>query len=80
MLRRFFLLPGDDSAEAKVSLKYSQSRKVLVAEVLVPHYDVEAGFKITVTDSDSDVSRMFGTSIDVTNRKVPVMNLLGQTR
>lgn len=51
-----------------------------MAEAFIPHYDVEAGVKITVTDSDSNVNRMFGTSIDVTNRNIPVMNLLGQTR
>lgn len=79
-LRPFFHLPGDDSTEAKVAVKYSQSRKVLVAEALIPRYNVDAGIKITVADSDSNVNRMFGTSIDVTNRNIPVINLLGQTR
>lgn len=79
MLRYLFLLPGDDTTEAKVSLKYSQNRMFLVAEALIPHYDVEAGVKITVTDSDSNANRMSRTSIDVTYRDIPVMNLLGQT-
>lgn len=75
-----FLLPGDDSTEAKISLKYSHSKKSLVAEVLVPRYNVEAGVKITVTDYDSGGNKTYGATVDVTNRKVPLVTLLGQTR
>lgn len=48
--------------------------------MLVPHYNVEAGVKITVTDYDSNVNKMYGGTVDVTNRNVPLMTLLGQTR
>ena len=48
--------------------------------MLIPQYNVEAGVMITVTDSHSNKDRMSGTSVDVTNRNIPVMNLLGQTR
>lgn len=76
-----FLLTGDDSTEAKASLKYSHSRKTLMVEVLVPHYDVETSIKITGTDSDSNINKsMYGTTIDVTNRNMPLMTLVGQTR
>lgn len=51
-----------------------------MAEVLIPHYNIKSDAKITVADSDSEVNRMFGISVDVTNRNIPVMSLLGQTR
>lgn len=78
MLRSFFLLAGDDSTEAKISVKHS--RKSVVVEVLIPHYDVEAGLKITITDCDSKENKMFETTIDVTNSNVPLMTLHAHTR
>lgn len=56
------------------------SRKSFVAEVLIPHYDVEAGVKIRVMDCESKENKMFGTTIDVTNSNVPLMTLHAQTR
>lgn len=56
------------------------SRKSVVAEVLIPHYDVEAGLRITLTDCDSKENKLFGTTIDVTNSNVPLITLRAQTR
>lgn len=78
MLISFLLLAGDDSTEAKISVKHS--RKSVMAEVLIPHYDVEAGLKITVMDCDSKENKMFGTTIDVTNSNVSLMTLRALTR
>lgn len=78
MLISFFLLAGDDSTEAKISVKHS--RKSVMAEVLIPHYDVEAGLKITIMDCDSKENKTFGTTIDLTNSNVPLMTLRAQTR
>nr|XP_046268549.1 apolipoprotein B-100 isoform X3 [Scatophagus argus] len=70
---------GDDSTEATVSLKYNRNRNILTTEVVIPDYDVEAGIKLAVTDSDVKGKKMHGITIDVTNRNIPQLTLLGRT-
>lgn len=71
---------GDDSTEATASLEYNRNRKILTADVVIPDYNVEAGIKLAVTDSDVKGKKMHGITIDVTNRNVPQLTLVGRTR
>ncbi|XP_051252201.1 apolipoprotein B-100 [Dicentrarchus labrax] len=71
---------GDDSTEATASLKYNRNKNILTTEVVIPNYDVEAGIKLAVTDSDAKGSKMRGITIDVTNRNIPQLTLVGRTR
>ncbi|XP_070776697.1 apolipoprotein B-100 [Enoplosus armatus] len=71
---------GDDSTEATASLKYNRNKNILTAEVVIPDYDVEAGIKLAVTDSDAKGKKMQGITIDVTNRNIPQLTLVGRTR
>lgn len=76
----FLLLIGDDSTEATASLKYNQNKNVFTTEVVIPDFDVEAGIKLSVTDSDAKGKKMHGITIDVTNRNIPQLTLVGHTR
>ncbi|XP_045919657.1 apolipoprotein B-100 [Micropterus dolomieu] len=71
---------GDDSTEATASLKYNRNKNILTTEVVIPNYDVEAGIKLAVTDSDAEGKKMKGITIDVTNRKIPQLTIVGRTR
>ncbi|XP_071327155.1 apolipoprotein B-100 isoform X2 [Trachinotus anak] len=71
---------GDDSTETTASLKYNQNKNILTAEVVIPDYDVEAAIKLSVTDSDAKGKKMRGITIDVTNRNIPQLTLVGRTR
>ncbi|XP_044022340.1 apolipoprotein B-100 isoform X2 [Siniperca chuatsi] len=71
---------GDDSTEATASLKYNRNKNILTTEVVIPDYDVEAGIKLAVTDSDAKGKKMQGITIDVTNRNIPHLTLVGCTR
>ncbi|XP_047467540.1 apolipoprotein B-100 [Mugil cephalus] len=71
---------GDDSSEATASLTYNRNRNTLSAEVVIPDYDVEAGIKLAVTDTDVDGTKARGVTIDVTNKNIPQLTLVGRAR
>uniref|UniRef100_A0A8C2XEB4 Apolipoprotein B n=1 Tax=Cyclopterus lumpus TaxID=8103 RepID=A0A8C2XEB4_CYCLU len=71
---------GDDSSEVTASLKYNRNKNTLTTEVVIPDYNVEAGIKLAVTDSDTKGPRMRGITVDVTNKNIPQLTLVGHTR
>ncbi|XP_073338944.1 apolipoprotein B-100 isoform X2 [Pagrus major] len=71
---------GDDSSEVSASLKYNHNKNIVTSEVVIPDYDVEAGIKLAVTDSDFKGKKMRGITIDVTNKNIPQLTLVGRTR
>ncbi|XP_059209033.1 apolipoprotein B-100 isoform X2 [Centropristis striata] len=71
---------GDDSSEATASLKYNRNKNTLTSELVIPDHNVEAGIKLAVTDSDAKGKKMKGITIDVTNRNIPQLTLVGRTR
>lgn len=73
------LILGDEPTEATVSLKYNRNRNTVVADIIIPDYDIEAGIKLSITDSDAS-GKMHGIVVDVTNRNIPQLTLVGHTR
>ncbi|XP_074517715.1 apolipoprotein B-100 isoform X1 [Sebastes fasciatus] len=71
---------GSDLSEVTASMKYNRNKNTLTTEVVIPDYDVEAGIKLAVTDSDAKGKKMRGITIDVTNRNIPQFTLVGHTR
>lgn len=80
MNKCFPLLLGDDSTEASASLKYNRNKNVFTTEVVIPDFDVEAGVKLSVTDSDAKGKKMHGITLDITNKHVPQLTFTGRTR
>lgn len=66
--------------EATASLKYNRNKHTVVADVVVPDFDIDAGIKLALTDSDGKGKKMRGIVIDVTNRNIPQLTLVGRTR
>ncbi|KAM8915788.1 apolipoprotein B-100 isoform 2-T3 [Spinachia spinachia] len=71
---------GYDSSEVTASLKYNHNKNTLTTEVSIPDYDVEAGVKLTVIDSNAEGPRMRGITVDVTSNNIPQLTLIGHTR
>uniref|UniRef100_A0A672YEF9 Apolipoprotein Ba n=1 Tax=Sphaeramia orbicularis TaxID=375764 RepID=A0A672YEF9_9TELE len=71
---------GSDSTEATATLKYNPRQNTVITEIVIPDYDVEAGIKLAVTDSDFKGKAMRGITIDVTNKNIPQLSLVGRTR
>ena len=74
------MILGFDSLEATASLKYNRNKNTLTTEVAIPDYDVEAGIRLAVIESDARGKKMRGITIDVTNRNIPQLTLVGHTR
>lgn len=66
--------------EATASLKYNRNRHTVVADMVIPDFDIDAGIKLALTDSDTKGKKMRGIVIDVTNRNIPQLTLVGRTR
>lgn len=74
------LILGDEPTEATASLKYNRNRNTVVADIVIPDYDIEAGIKLSITDNDARGKKMHGIVVDVTNRNIPQLTLVGHTR
>ncbi|XP_078030967.1 apolipoprotein B-100 isoform X4 [Epinephelus lanceolatus] len=70
---------GYYSSEATASLKYNRNQNTLTTDVVIPNYNVEAGIKLAITDSDAKEKKMRGITIDVTNRNIPQLTFVGRT-
>ena len=66
--------------ETTASFKYNRNRNSISTQILIPDYDVEAGVKLAVTDGELDGKKIRGISIDVTNKNVPQLTLVGRGR
>ncbi|XP_056282270.1 apolipoprotein B-100 isoform X4 [Pseudoliparis swirei] len=71
---------GDDLSEVTASLKYNRNKNTLTTEVVIPDFNVEAGIKLALTDSDTKGPRMKGITVDVTNKNIPQLTIVGNAR
>uniref|UniRef100_UPI0009B37BFE apolipoprotein B-100 n=1 Tax=Monopterus albus TaxID=43700 RepID=UPI0009B37BFE len=68
----------EHSTEATASLKYNRNKNIFTTEVVIPDYDVEAGIKLAVRNAKG--KKMHDVTIDVTNKNIPQLTLVGHTR
>lgn len=73
-------LPGTESKEATASVKYNRNKNIFTTEVNIPDFDLVAAIKLAVTDTNIKGKKMKGISIDVSNKNIPQMTLVGRAR
>ncbi|KAF7201026.1 apolipoprotein B-100 isoform X2 [Nothobranchius furzeri] len=71
---------GEESTEATASLKYNRNKHLVSSEIKIPDYDVEAGINLAVTSSEHKGEKMQILTLDVTNKNVPQLSLVGRAR
>ncbi|KAJ8387939.1 hypothetical protein AAFF_G00148730 [Aldrovandia affinis] len=71
---------GPEPTEATATLKYNRNRNVFSADVQIPDCDVEAGIRLAATDSNVKGKKMRAITIDVTNKNIPQLSLVGRAR
>uniref|UniRef100_A0A3B3IC86 Apolipoprotein Ba n=1 Tax=Oryzias latipes TaxID=8090 RepID=A0A3B3IC86_ORYLA len=71
---------GEEPMEATASLKYNHNKNLILTELRIPDYDVEAVTKLAVTDSESGENKLRGITIDITNKNIPQLTFVGRAR
>ncbi|XP_073682716.1 apolipoprotein B-100 [Garra rufa] len=71
---------GAEPTEATAVVKYNRNKNILTTDFQIPDYDIEAGIKLAVTDSSAKGKKMHGITIDVTNKDIPQLSLVGHAR
>ncbi|KAM7395254.1 hypothetical protein PAMA_006830 [Pampus argenteus] len=68
---------GAQSSEATATLKYNRNRNIFTTQVQIPDFDVEAGVKIGMTDSNT---RGKSIILEITNKNVAQLSLIGRAQ
>uniref|UniRef100_A0A3P9M1Z9 Apolipoprotein Ba n=1 Tax=Oryzias latipes TaxID=8090 RepID=A0A3P9M1Z9_ORYLA len=71
---------GTKPMEATASLKYNHNKNLILTELRIPDYDVEAVTKLAVTDSEYGENKLRGITIDFTNKNIPQLTFVGRAR
>lgn len=80
MLKSTYLVPGTQPSEATATLKYNRNKNVLSTDIQIPDYDVEAGVRLSFTDSNARMKGLHSITIDIVNKNVPQVSLIGRTK
>lgn len=56
-------------------MKYNRNRNILTTNVQIPDYDVEAGIRIGLTETNGK-----SITIDITNKNIPQLSLIGRAK
>ncbi|XP_028253196.1 apolipoprotein B-100-like [Parambassis ranga] len=68
---------GAQPTEATVTMKYNRNRNIFTTQVQIPDFDVEAGVKIGMTDSNSKGKSI---TLEISNKNVPQLSLIGRAK
>uniref|UniRef100_A0A3Q2QZW3 Apolipoprotein B n=1 Tax=Fundulus heteroclitus TaxID=8078 RepID=A0A3Q2QZW3_FUNHE len=67
-----------EGTKATAAVRYDHNKNTISTELVIPDWDVEAGINLAVTQSDRDGRRMRGFTVDVTNKNIPQLTLVGR--
>ncbi|XP_068433484.1 apolipoprotein B-100-like [Clinocottus analis] len=68
---------GSRPTEATATMKYNRNRNIFTTQIQVPDFDVEAGVKIGMTDSNAKGKSII---LEITNKNVPQLSLIGRAK
>ncbi|KAM3603472.1 uncharacterized protein V6R79_023045 [Siganus canaliculatus] len=69
---------GADPTEARAVMKYNRRKNVITADIEIPDYDVEAGFRLGVVDGNTKGKGTHSISLDFINKNIPQLSLVGR--
>lgn len=61
-------------------MKYNRRKNVITADFQIPDYDVEAGFRLGVVDGNTKGKGTHSISLDLLNKNIPQLSLVGRAR
>ncbi|XP_053193160.1 apolipoprotein B-100-like [Scomber japonicus] len=76
-LKMILRAEGTQPTEATATLKYNRNRNVFTTQIQIPDFDVEAGVKVGMTDSNTKGKSI---TLEITNKNVPQLSLIGRAQ
>uniref|UniRef100_A0AAZ3SHM5 Vitellogenin domain-containing protein n=1 Tax=Oncorhynchus tshawytscha TaxID=74940 RepID=A0AAZ3SHM5_ONCTS len=68
---------GADPTEATATVKYNRRKNVLTTDIQIPDFDLEAGIRLGVVDGNTKGKGIHSISIDLINKNIPQLSLVG---
>ncbi|XP_034017680.1 apolipoprotein B-100-like [Thalassophryne amazonica] len=68
---------GLQPTEATMTMKYNRNRSVFTTQIQIPDFDVEAGMKVSLTDSAAKGKSL---TLEISNKNVPQLSLIGRAK
>ncbi|KAK2890072.1 hypothetical protein Q8A73_018372 [Channa argus] len=68
---------GAQSTEASATMKYNRNRNVFTTQIQIPDFDIEAGVKVGMTDSNA---RGKSITLEISNKNVAQLSLIGRAK
>lgn len=75
-----FFTIGAEPTEARAIMKYNRRKNVITADVQIPDYDVEAGLRLGVVDGNTKGKGTHSISLDLINKNIPQLSLVGRAK
>lgn len=71
---------GAEPTEATASVKYNRRKNTVTADIQIPDYDLEAGLRLGVVDGNTKGKGTHSISIDLINKNIPQLSLVGRAK
>lgn len=75
-----WLTLGTQPTEARAIVKYNRRKHVITTDIQIPDYDVEAGFRLGVIDGNTKGKGTHSISLDLINKNIPELSLVGRAK
>uniref|UniRef100_A0A4W5MQ35 Vitellogenin domain-containing protein n=1 Tax=Hucho hucho TaxID=62062 RepID=A0A4W5MQ35_9TELE len=69
---------GAEPTEATATVKYNRRKNVLTTDIQIPDFDLEAGIRLGVVDGKTKGKGIHSISIDLINKNIPQLSLVGR--
>ncbi|XP_039982146.1 apolipoprotein Bb, tandem duplicate 1 [Xiphias gladius] len=69
---------GAEPTEARAIMKYNRRKNTITADIQIPDYDVEAGFRLGVVGGNTKGKGTHSVSLDFINKNIPQLSLVGR--
>lgn len=61
-------------------MKYNRRKNVITTDIQIPDFDLEAGIRLGVVDGNTKGKGIHSISIDLINKNIPQLSLVGRAK
>ena len=71
---------GAEPTEATATVKYNRREHVIITDIQIPDYDLDVGLRLGVGDENTKGKGTHSISIDLINKNIPQLSLVGRAK